>query len=84
MKDAVIGGFKSKTIWFGAAVAILGVVQSTLPTLTLTPSQSGLAGMIIGVIVILLRTVTTGSLSDKVDSSESDAAVGADAPIEPK
>jgi hypothetical protein len=73
MKDAIKGGFKSKTIWFGTAVTILGIVQSTIPTLALTPTQTGLVGMAIGIVVVILRAITSDSLSEKGSPDEPDA-----------
>jgi hypothetical protein len=58
---------KSKTMIFAALLAALGVVQTSMDVFTafLTPQAVGLLTMIVGVIVAILRVVTTTSIGDK-------------------
>lgn len=58
---------KSKTMIFAALLAALGVVQASMDVFTafLTPQSVGLLTMIVGVIVAILRVLTTSSLGDK-------------------
>jgi hypothetical protein len=59
--------FKSKTMWFASGLSVLGVVQANMGLLTqhLTPESAGWATMGVGVVVAVLRTVTTNSLGEK-------------------
>ena len=64
--ETLKGAFKSKTVWFGMAIAALSWLQQFLGTLEgLTPEQVTLIGSGIGTIVIWLRLVTTVSLTEK-------------------
>lgn len=58
---------KSKTMWFAVALAILGAVEASLNLFAdvLTPTTYGIVTMVVGVIVGVLRIVTTSPLSDK-------------------
>lgn len=58
---------KSKTMIFAALLAALGVVQASMEVFSpfLTPQTMGLITLIIGVLVAVLRVLTTGSLGDK-------------------
>ena len=56
---------KSKTIWFGVAVSILGVVEANLGLFNLSPQAQGLVAMGIGIGIIVLRAITTMPLSEK-------------------
>ncbi|MEF8758327.1 MAG: hypothetical protein V5B36_00945 [Candidatus Accumulibacter sp. UW25] len=58
---------KSKTIWFGLLVTILGALQVYLPSVqTLFDDVTyGILTAIIGVLVIVLRYVTTVPLEQK-------------------
>jgi len=67
--NSLSGAFKSKTVWFGLIVAILSWAQSVLNNSGLSPDQVGVAGTIIGALIVWLRSVTTTSLSDKAGSS---------------
>jgi len=57
----------SKTMWFGLAISILGVVQANSDILStvLTPKQYGWLMLGIGIVIKLLRFVTTKPLEDK-------------------
>ena len=67
MKRKLTGALRSKTIWFSAVLAALGAIQANSDALEkfLTPSQAGLAITLIGVIVAVLRVVTTRPLDEK-------------------
>jgi len=58
---------KSKTVNFGLLLTILGGVQLYLPQLQalLTPTDYGVLTTVVGITVIVLRTVTSQPLSDK-------------------
>ena len=58
---------KSKTIIFAAILAALGVVQASMEVFSafLTPQAMGVLTMVIGVVVAVLRVLTTTSLGDK-------------------
>lgn len=50
---------KSKTMWVGFAVGILGVVQSTLESAPMDAQTSGMVMGAIGAVMMFLRTITT-------------------------
>jgi len=58
---------KSKTIIFAMLLAGVGAVQASMDVLTpyMTPQIAGLATVIVGVVVAVLRVLTTTSLADK-------------------
>ena len=56
---------KSRTVWFAIILAALSVAQGYVGLLPLTPMQQMYVGIGIGVIVTVLRIVTTQPLSDK-------------------
>lgn len=58
---------KSKTMLFSLALAVLGTLQASMDVFTpyLTPQAMGLVTMIIGVVVAILRVLTTQSLGEK-------------------
>lgn len=58
---------RSKTMWFALVLAILGVLQTSMDVFTpyLTPQAIGIVTLIIGVVVAILRELTTKSLADK-------------------
>ena len=62
---AVANSLKSKTVWFGLAISVLSVLQSSLSQVGLTPEQLSIVGPIVGTLIIALRAVTTQPLSDK-------------------
>jgi hypothetical protein len=63
--SALSGAFKSKSVWFGLAVAVLSWAQATIAGSGLSPEQTGLVGTVIGGLIIVLRSLTNTSLSDK-------------------
>ena len=58
---------RSKTMMFALALAILGVLQASMDVFTpyLTPQASGLLTVLLGLLVAILRVLTTQKLSDK-------------------
>lgn len=58
---------KSKTLVFGFLVTVLGAVQTYLPNVQalFDPVTYGVVTAAIGVLVIVLRAVTTQPLEDK-------------------
>jgi len=58
---------KSKTMWFALALAVFGAVEASLGLFAdvLTPTTYGIATMVVGVVVGVLRIVTTTPLGDK-------------------
>jgi len=55
--------FRSKTLMFGAALTVASVVQVFVPFLP--PQHVGVAGAVIGAIVIILRFLTTEPVAEK-------------------
>ena len=56
---------KSRTIDFGLLVSVFGVIQMALPDLGLTTQQLGIANLVIGVLIVVLRSQTTGPVGVK-------------------
>lgn len=56
---------KSRTIDFGVLVLVFGVIQASLPDLQLSAQQLGIANMLIGVLIVLLRAQTTAPVGEK-------------------
>lgn len=58
---------KSKTMLFALLLAVLGVVQTSMEVFSpyLTPQAYGIATMVIGIVVAVLRVLTTTSLGEK-------------------
>lgn len=58
---------KSKTLIFGFIVTVLGAAQTNLPYVQaiLDPVTYGILTALIGVAVVVLRFMTTTSVSDK-------------------
>lgn len=54
--------FKSKTVWVGIAVGILGVLQQAAETAPIPDQYSGLVLSIFGVLTVGLRAITTGPI----------------------
>ncbi len=67
MNDKIRGATRSKTAWFGLALAVLGVVQAHLDVFGqfLSPAAQGLLTVGVGVAVVVLRWVTTDGLDEK-------------------
>lgn len=62
-----MGAMRSKTMWFSLALVILGVVYDNFSYVEslIDPRLYGVLLISIGVIVAVLRFVTTTSLDDK-------------------
>ncbi len=57
---------KSKTLWFNIIVAVLGIIEMNMSLMQPYLGDSyGIIFMVIAVINVVLRTVTTTSLKDK-------------------
>jgi len=58
---------KSKTIIFALLLAVLGVVQASMDVFSafLSAQAVGILTMIVGIVVAILRVLTTTSLGDK-------------------
>ena len=56
---------KSKTIDFGLLLVIGGAIQLNLPALQLDPKIQGWATMVVGIIVVILRYLTTKPVNEK-------------------
>ena len=56
---------KSKTVLFAIAIAVLSVVQGFVVLLPITPIDQMYVGIVISVLIVLLRAVTTQPLSSK-------------------
>ncbi len=67
MSTKIKGARRSKTVWLGLAVSMLGVVQINLEVFNtyLTPAQQGLATLGVGLAIVVLRWVTDTSLDEK-------------------
>jgi hypothetical protein len=64
--ETLKGALKSKTVWFGMAIAALSWLQQFVGTLEgLTPEQVTIIGSGIGTVVIWLRLITNASLTQK-------------------
>lgn len=62
-----MNALKSKTIWFSILLAVLGVVEANVGVLQqyMTPQTFGIFSIVVGVIVAVLRVLTTVPLSEK-------------------
>ena len=54
---------KSKTVWLGLIVGVLGVVQGTLETAPIPEPFGGLALGVLGAVIVALRAMTTEAIS---------------------
>lgn len=62
-----MNALKSKTIWFSILLAVLGVVEANVGVLQqyMTPQAFGIFSVVVGVIIAVLRVLTTLPLSEK-------------------
>jgi hypothetical protein len=69
MNKTTSGAVRSKTIWLGGAVAVLGYVQANISLFApwLDPKYIGLGNVLLGVAVIVVRFYTDSSLADKTE-----------------
>ena len=56
---------KSKTVWFAILIAVLSVVQGYVALLPVTPVQQMIVGVVISVVILILRLITTQPISQK-------------------
>ena len=56
---------KSKTIWYAIVIAVLSIVQGYIGLLPMTPVAQMFVGVGISVGIVILRLVTTTSISEK-------------------
>ena len=65
--NQLISVAKSKTIWFALALAIFGVIELQVKLFAsyMSPEAFGLFNILIGIIVAVLRVLTTVPLSEK-------------------
>ena len=56
---------KSKTVWYAIIIAILSIVQGYIGLLPMTPIAQMFVGIGISVGIVILRLVTTTSISEK-------------------
>ena len=69
--DTLKGAVKSKTIWFGMAIAALSWLQQALPGVEgLSPEGVAIVGSLVGTAVLALRVLTVESLSQKATPKE--------------
>jgi uncharacterized lipoprotein YajG len=61
--DMILGALKSKTIWVAVATILLGALAD--PVQAWIAANPGVAASVAGVVMAVLRGLTTGSLSDK-------------------
>lgn len=67
MNDKLVGALKSRTIWFGMAVAALSWLQQALPGVEGLSSESvAIIGTLLSVGIMTLRAVTVEPLENKV------------------
>lgn len=57
--------FKSRTVWYAIAIAVLSVLQGFVFAVPVEPMYQTLIGCAIAVGIVLLRAVTTQPLSTK-------------------
>lgn len=50
---------KSKTVWLGFGVGLLGVIQATLETAPIPEPWGGLALGVLGAAIVALRAITS-------------------------
>lgn len=61
--NSLLGAFKSKTVWAGVATAVAGQLFPVVDVwVAANPST---ASALVGALMVILRAVTTSSLSDK-------------------
>lgn len=67
MKNKLKGAFKSRTVWFGMAVAALSWLQQALPGMEgLSPVGVTIIGTFVSAGIVALRAVTVEPLENKV------------------
>lgn len=71
VKQVIKGSTKSWTMWFAVALTAFGALQLELDhfSILLSPKVNAILNIVTGVIVAILRMVTTTSLAEKADAS---------------
>jgi hypothetical protein len=57
--------WKSKTMWFGFVLGLLGLVQTTMADMPLDPQVSGIIVSVIGAASMVLRGLTKTAIGEK-------------------
>lgn len=57
--------FKSKTVWYAIAIAVLSVLQGFVQFVPLTPALQAIIGCVIAVGIVVLRVMTTAPITEK-------------------
>jgi hypothetical protein len=65
IKKWLNGCRRSWTMNAGVIIAVLGVIQSNIAALKLTPEEQGYALMAIGILIAVLRTKTSKPISER-------------------
>lgn len=69
MNPTLVGAAKSKTIWAAVAIELISNIAPLLPDLFaqlgLSPHTVRIVGSFVGLVMVMLRTVTNASLADK-------------------
>lgn len=69
--NSLKGAMKSKTIWFGMAIAALSWLQQAIPGVEgLSPEAISIVGSLVGTVILALRVMTVESLADKATPKE--------------
>lgn len=65
--STIKGAAKSRTVYLGLAISVIGVIQASADVFTayLSPQQQGFLTMGLGVAVVFLRFLTTAPLDEK-------------------
>ena len=58
-------GLRSRAVWVGIVLTVLGVLQVFAPDLPIRPLYQGLFAAVVGILIVLIRYDTTGSIDDK-------------------
>jgi hypothetical protein len=71
-KATAVGAAKSKLVWLGLAVLVMGQVQTQMDVLSpFVPEKwIGLANSLLGIAIMVARFFTTESLTEKGTSNE--------------
>lgn len=56
---------KSRTVWMGVVVTVLGVVQTFAPALPISPLYQGVLAIAVGILIVVLRFDTDDAIADK-------------------
>lgn len=72
MKEFLLGASESKTIWFSAFLAVVGVVEANISFLQAALGEQSYGWVIfgIGIVSALLRAVTKESLTEKGENNQ--------------